>query len=326
MTHAVRGERDRADPCTMIIFGALGDLSRRKLLPAIYELMHEHLVDSHFQVLGVGRDPGQTDDTFRDEMRQALNASDEVGRFDEALWQDLCTRLHFVSADLTNADDYKAIGERLTDIERACPPDERNRLFYLAVPPSVFEPIVTNLSKSGLAPRTRTPEERPWARIVVEKPFGRNLESAQRLNALLLSMFAEHQTYRIDHYLGKETVQNVLVLRFANSIFEPIWNRQWIHHVQITAAETVGVEERGKYYEEAGVVRDMFQNHLLQLLSLTAMEPPAQMSANSVRDEKVKVLRSVRWMTPETIPDNAVRAQYTAGAMGGKQVPGYREV
>ena len=325
MTHAVRGERDRADPCTMIIFGALGDLSRRKLLPAIYELMHEHLVDSHFQVLGVGRDPGQTDDTFRDEMRQALNASDEVGRFDEALWQDLCTRLHFVSADLTNADDYKAIGERLTDIERACPPDERNRLFYLAVPPSVFEPIVTNLSKSGLAPRTRTPEERPWARIVVEKPFGRNLESAQRLNALLLSMFAEHQTYRIDHYLGKETVQNGLVLRFANSIFEPIWNRQWIHHVQITAAETVGVEERGKYYEEAGVVRDMFQNHLLQLLSLTAMEPPAQMSANSVRDEKVKVLRSVRWMTPETIPDNAVRAQYTAGAMGGKQVPGYRE-
>jgi len=309
----------------MIIFGALGDLSRRKLLPAIYELMHQHLVDDRFQVLGVGRDPAQTDDTFRDQMRQALAASDEVGRFDEALWQDLCTRLHFVSADLTNADDYTAIGERLTQIESKCPPEQRNRLFYLAVPPSVFEPIVTNLSKSGLAPRTRTADDRPWARIVVEKPFGRSLESAQHLNALLLSMFAEHQTYRIDHYLGKETVQNVLVLRFANSIFEPIWNRQWIHHVQITAAETVGVEERGKYYEEAGVVRDMFQNHLLQLLSLTAMEPPAQMSANSVRDEKVKVLRSVRWMSPETIPDNAVRAQYTAGSMDGKQVPGYRQ-
>ena len=323
--HPARGERDKADPCTMIIFGALGDLSRRKLLPAIYELMREHLVDEYFEVLGVGRDPGQTDDTFRDQMKKALTASDEVGRFDEGLWQDLCTRLHFVSADLTNADDYVAIGERLVELEQRCPPDKRNRLFYLAVPPSVFEPIVTNLSKSGLAPRTRTADDRPWARIVVEKPFGRSLESAQRLNALLLSMFAEHQTYRIDHYLGKETVQNVLVLRFANSIFEPIWNRQWIHHVQITAAETVGVEERGKYYEEAGVVRDMFQNHLLQLLSLTAMEPPAQMSANSVRDEKVKVLRSVRWMTPETIPDNAVRAQYTAGAMNGKQVPGYRE-
>jgi glucose-6-phosphate 1-dehydrogenase len=323
MAHAARTERDRADPCTMIIFGALGDLSRRKLLPAIYELMHQHLVDKHFQVLGVGRDPGQTDDTFREQMKQALTASDEVGQFDEALWQDLCTRLHFVSADLTKPEDYTAIGERLTALERSCPADERNRLFYLAVPPSVFEPIVTNLSKSGLAPRTRTARDRPWARIVVEKPFGRSLESAQHLNALLLSMFAEHQTYRIDHYLGKETVQNVLVLRFANSIFEPIWNRQWIHHVQITAAETVGVEERGKYYEEAGVVRDMFQNHLLQLLTLTAMEPPAQMSANSVRDEKVKVLRSVRWLSPDTIADNAVRAQYTAGTIDGKQVPGY---
>jgi glucose-6-phosphate 1-dehydrogenase len=282
--------RDRADPCTMIILGALGDLSRRKLLPAIYQLMNEHLVDDGFAVLGVGRDPSQNDDTFRAQMAQALKESDEVAKFDEGLWQDLCTRLHFV-----------------------------------AVPPSVFEPIVSNLAKSGLAPRTRTPGERPWRRIVVEKPFGRSLATAQELNHMLLGLFAEHQTYRIDHYLGKETVQNVLVLRFANSIFEPIWNRQWIHHVQITAAETVGMEGRGKYYEEAGVVRDMFQNHLLQLLSLTAMEPPAQMSANSVRDEKVKVLRSIRWLTPETIPNDAVRAQYTGGVVAGKSVPGYRE-
>jgi glucose-6-phosphate 1-dehydrogenase len=325
MAPAVRGERDRADPCTMIIFGALGDLSRRKLIPAIYQLMREHLVDDQFRVLGVGRDGDQTDDTFREQMKKALATSDEVDHFDEALWQDLCMRLHFVSADLTNADDYDSIGKRLDELEERRPREERNRLFYLAVPPSVFEPIVTNLSKSGLAPRTRTPDDRPWARIVVEKPFGRSLESAQRLNSLLLSMFAEHQTYRIDHYLGKETVQNVLVLRFANSIFEPIWNRQWIHHVQITAAETVGVEERGKYYEEAGVVRDMFQNHLLQLLSLTAMEPPAQMAANAVRDEKVKVLRSVRWLSPETIADNAVRAQYTAGSTDGKPVPGYTQ-
>jgi glucose-6-phosphate 1-dehydrogenase len=325
MAQPSHGARDRADPCTMIIFGALGDLSRRKLMPAIYQLMRQHLVDSDFQVLGVGRDPDQTDDTFREQMKKALAASDDVGRFDETLWQDLCTRLHFVSADLTNAGDYHAIGERLDALEKQRPREERNRLFYLAVPPSVFEAIVTNLSKSGLAPRTRTPRDRPWARIVVEKPFGRNLESAQHLNSLLLSMFAEHQTYRIDHYLGKETVQNVLVLRFANSIFEPIWNRQWIHHVQITAAETVGVEDRGKYYEEAGVVRDMFQNHLLQLLSLTAMEPPAQMSANLVRDEKVKVLRSVRWLDPKTIPDNAVRAQYTAGTIDGKPVPGYTQ-
>ncbi len=317
--------RDRADPCTMVIFGGLGDLARRKLLPAIYQLMAEHLVDPEFAILGVGRDEKLTDDQFRDEMREALLKSDEVKSIDDALWQELCPRLHFVSADLTKPEDYAQIGRRLDEIERLRAPHDRNRLFYLAVPPSVFEPILRNLSVSGLAPRTRTSDERPWTRVVVEKPFGRSLESAQHLNDLVLGLFAEHQTYRIDHYLGKETVQNVLVLRFANSIFEPIWNRQWIDHVQITAAETVGVEERGKYYEEAGVVRDMFQNHLLQLLSLTAMEPPAQMTANAVRDEKVKVLKSIRWLSEDTIPKNTVRAQYTAGTINGQSVQGYRD-
>jgi glucose-6-phosphate 1-dehydrogenase len=317
--------RDRADPCTLVIFGGIGDLSRRKLLPAIYQLMKEHLVDEQFAVLGVARDDSQTDDSFRTAMREALGKSDEVHGVDEALWQQLCKRLFYVSADLTKPADYEVIGKRLVEIEKTRDEHSRNRLFYLAVPPSVFESIVKNLSSSGLAPRSRTPDERPWVRIVVEKPFGRDLESAIRLNDLLLGLFAEHQTYRIDHYLGKETVQNILVLRFANSIFEPLWNRHSVHHVQITASEEVGVEERGKYYEEAGVVRDMFQNHLLQLLSLTAMEPPAQMSANAVRDEKVKVLKSIRWLTDETIPDNAVRAQYTAGSMNGKSVPGYRD-
>ncbi len=315
---------NRADACTMIIFGAFGDLSRRKLLPAVYELMKQHLVNEQFAVLGVGREK-ETDDTFREMMQKALADSDEIHGVDEALWQDLCKRLAYVSADLSNPDEYHLIGQRLEQIEKSREPDARNRLFYLALPPSVFAPIVRNLSNSGLAPRTRTADERPWARIVIEKPFGRSLESAQELNDLVLGLFAEHQTYRIDHYLGKETVQNVLVLRFANSIFEPIWNRQWIHHVQITAAENVGVEGRGKYYEEAGVVRDMFQNHLLQLLSLTAMEPPPLMTANAVRDEKVKVLKSIRWMSSETIPHNAVRAQYTAGTIGGKAVPGYVE-
>jgi len=317
--------RDRADPCTMVIFGALGDLSRRKLFPAIYQLMQENLVNPQFAVLGVGRDETMTDDGFRDHIKKALAESDEVRRVDESLWQELCSRMYFVTADLTNTDDYAKIGKRLAEIEMQQQKDDRNRLFYLAVPPSVFESIVRDLSSSGLAPRTRTADDRPWYRIVVEKPFGRSLDSAIRLNDLLLGLFAEHQTYRIDHYLGKETVQNVLVLRFANSIFEPLWNRQWINHVQITAAETVGVEDRGKYYEEAGVVRDMFQNHLLQLLSLTAMEPPPTMTANAVRDEKVKVLKSIRWLSPDTIPNNAVRAQYTAGSTGGKQVPGYTE-
>jgi glucose-6-phosphate 1-dehydrogenase len=318
-------KRDRADPCTMVICGALGDLSRRKLLPAIYHLMRDELVHDQFAVLGVGRDETMTDDTFRSHMRQALGESDEVKQVDSELWDALCRRLFFVSADLTKADEYTHVAKRLAEIEIARNPEDRNRLFYLAVPPSTFEPIVRNLSKSGLAPRTRTFDERPWYRIVVEKPFGRSLESAQQLNDLLLGMFAEHQTYRIDHYLGKETVQNILVLRFANSIFEPLWSRQSVHHVQITAAEDLGVEERGKYYEEAGVLRDMFQNHLLQLLTLMAMEPPPQMSANAVRDEKVKVLKSIRWLSPETIPANAVRAQYTAGTARGNAVRGYIE-
>jgi glucose-6-phosphate 1-dehydrogenase len=317
-------KRERADPCTMVICGALGDLSRRKLLPAIYQLMAEHLVDPDFAVLGVGRESG-SDDEFRNQMSDALAKSDEVKRVDAELWRQLCPRLFYACADLTKAQDYPIVGKRLEEIEASRPTEQRNRLFYLAVPPSVFQPIVKNLSVSGLAPRTRIAGERPWTRVVVEKPFGRDLESARALNDLMLGLFAEHQTYRIDHYLGKETVQNVLVLRFANSIFEPMWNRQWIDHVQITAAETVGVEERGKYYEEAGVVRDMFQNHLLQLMSLTAMEPPAQMTANAVRDEKVKVLKSIRWLTDESIPTNTVRAQYTGGSYKGKPVPGYTE-
>src|SRR5439155_8488738 len=248
----------RADPCTMVIIGALGDLSRRKLLPDIYQLMKEHLTHEHFAVLGVARDE-QTDDGFRAKMREALNASEEVHGIDDGLWQSLCRRLFYVSADATDGGAYQAIGARLEEIERDRAAEERNRLFYLAVPPSVFEPIVSGLSASGLAPRMRTADVRPWVRVVIEKPFGRSLETALRLNDLVLHRFGEHQVYRIDHYLGKETVQNVLVLRFANSIFEPIWNRQWIHHVQITAAETVGVETRGKYYEEAGVIRDVFQ-------------------------------------------------------------------
>jgi glucose-6-phosphate 1-dehydrogenase len=317
--------RERADPCTMVILGAIGDLSKRKLLPAIYQLMKERLVDPRFAVLGVARSTEDGDESFRIAMREALEESDEIRGIDDALWEVLCPKLHYVSADLTSDADYAKIGARLEEIERDRDPSARNRFFYLAVPPSVFEPIVTHLSHSGLAPRTATAHDAPWVRIVIEKPFGTSLETAKHLNALVLGLFYEHQVFRIDHYLGKETVQNVLVLRFGNSIFEPLWNRQWIHHVQITAAETVGVEGRGKYYEEAGVVRDMFQNHLLQLLTLTAMEPPPRMSADAVRDEKVKVLQSVRWLTRETIEKDAVRAQYTGGLIGGQSVRGYVE-
>ena len=276
-------------------------------------------------MLGISREP-LGDDGFRALMRTAIEQSDEIsGGIDETVWEALAPKLHYVAGDLTAASTYQEVGERLGEMERGLPPSKANRLFYLAVPPSVFENAVRALSASGLAPRTADPASCPWARVVIEKPFGRSLETARALNALVLELLAEHQVYRIDHYLGKETVQNILVLRFANSIFEPLWNRQTIASVQITAAETVGVGTRGKYYEEAGVIRDMFQNHLLQLLTLTAMEPPVQMNADAVRDEKVKVLRSVRWLTPESIPHDAVRAQYVAGRIDGKTVPGFVE-
>ncbi len=314
---------DRADPCTVVIFGAAGDLTRRKLLPALYQLAREDLLANDFRVLGVSRET-IGDDGFRTLMRTAVGQSDEIdGGVDDASWNSLAGKLHYVAGDLTAPATYADVRRKLEELERGLPPERANRLFYLAVPPSVFEESVRALSASGLAPKTVDPDARPWVRVVIEKPFGRSLATAQQLNALVLDALAEHQVYRIDHYLGKETVQNILVLRFANSIFEPLWNRQSIASVQITAAETVGVETRGKYYEEAGVVRDMFQNHLLQLLTLTAMEPPVTMGADAVRDEKVKVLRSVRWLTPEMIPHDAVRAQYVAGRMNGETVPGF---
>ena len=315
--------RMHGDPCTMIILGAGGDLTRRKLVPALYQLAKDGLLDEQFSVLGVAREPSDAE-TFRATMRAALDVSDEVHGVDDAVWARLERRMWYLAGDFTTMATYDAIGQRLASIEGKL--EVSNRLFYLAVPPSVFEPIITHLSGSGLAPRISDVSVRPWVRVVIEKPFGRSLATAQALNTVVQGALAECQTYRIDHYLGKETVQNLLVFRFANSIFEPVWNRQNIASVQITAAETVGVERRGKYYEEAGVVRDMFQNHLLQLLTLTAMEPPVKMSADAVRDEKVKVLHAVRWFTPETAAKWAVRAQYAPGVLDGERaVPGYRE-
>ncbi len=309
----------------MVIFGGTGDLTKRKLFPALYQLAAEHLLHPGFAVIAIGRDASETDQGFRAKMRAALGESEDVKKFNENVWRWLAERTFYVGADASDPSAYEGIRERLSELETERPVEDRNRFFYLAVPPSVFEPIVRNLSTSGLVPKQEDPQCRAWARIVVEKPFGHSLATARALNALVLSLFAEHQVYRIDHYLGKETVQNVLVFRFANSIFEPVWNRSHVSHVQITAAEQVGVEGRGKYYEEAGVVRDMFQNHLLQLLALTAMEPPPSMTADAVRDEKVKVLQSIRWLTPETIPQNAVRAQYGPGVINGRPVPGYRQ-
>jgi glucose-6-phosphate 1-dehydrogenase len=321
------GEPDgHGDPCTLVVLGAAGDLARRKLLPAVYELARRKLLDPQFALLGVGLE-SYDDAKYRELAREAILGSEECQSrppdADAVAW--LIERTYYLSGDLTSAALYAAMVERLGPIEAGRASEKRNRMFYLAVPPSIMEPIVNLLASSGAAPRTEAPEARPWARVVLEKPFGRSLATARALNHVVLGVFGEHQIYRIDHYLAKETVQNILVFRTANLIFEPLWNHQYIASVQITAAETVGVEKRGKYYEEAGVVRDMVQNHLFQLLALTTMELPVGMSADAVRDEKVKALRAVAPLVPEGGEPAAVRAQYAAGALKDVALPGYRE-
>ena len=315
---------ERPEPCTLIIFGA-GDLLNRKLMPSLFHLMEDGLLPDEFAVITVARNQ-LDEDSFRVQVRDALRTfgSNGGGPLGQAAWGKFASRLHYIPGELDDQRTYDLLRQRLRETDAALP-GSNGHLFYLAIPPSLYAGTINRLAESGIAPRVPDPKQRPWVRIIVEKPFGQSLESAVALNACVRRAFAEHQVYRIDHYLGKETVQNLLVFRFANSIFEPVWNRQHVHHVQITAAESVGVEHRGKYYEEAGVVPDMFQNHLLQLLTMTAMEPPVTFSADAVRDEKVKVLRAIRPITAGEMHDYAVRGQYGPGVIDGKPVPGYRQ-
>ncbi|MGA2629205.1 MAG: glucose-6-phosphate dehydrogenase [Terriglobia bacterium] len=316
-----RRQRRLPDPCAMVIFGASGDLTERKIVPALYYLAGLGMLPPEFSVVGCGRTPF-SHEQFREKMRQAVTEflrlpAEESAAFEERFG----SRLYYLAGNFGEPVAYEQLKGLLNQLDRD-KGTAGNRLFYLATPPSFFPLVVGQLGSAGLA-RPKDPRGN-WTRIVIEKPFGRDLASARELNRVVTAAFNEDQVYRIDHYLGKETVQNLLVFRFANGVFEPIWNRRYIDHVQITVAEDLGVEGRGSYYEEAGLLRDMIQNHVLQLLSLVAMEPPATFRADAVRDEKAKVLRSVRSFPAERVHEFALRGQYREGLAHGASVPAYR--
>ena len=316
-TKPLTGHECPGDPCTIVIFGASGDLTKRKLLPALYNLKALKLLPENFAVIGVAV-TDSNDELFREQITADIKQF-ATRPVDDAEWADFAKRTYYLSGDFNSPDTFTRLGTKIDEARKTWNLPG-NVLFYLAVAPSFFGKVVGQLGNAGLT------AEKPgaWRRIIIEKPFGHDLDSARALNAELSSHVAENQIYRIDHYLGKETVQNIMVFRFGNSVFEPIWNRRYIDYVQITVAEQLGVELRGGYYDHSGVTRDMVQNHILSVLSLVAMEPPASISGDSVRDEKVKVLQAIRPMEPEEVLANTVRGQYGAGVIDGKNVPAYR--
>ncbi|MBI5837923.1 MAG: glucose-6-phosphate dehydrogenase [Candidatus Eisenbacteria bacterium] len=317
------GLRDarRADPGVMVIFGASGDLTHRKLVPALYSLFCDRLLPETFTLIGFARSLRDRQ-AFVDSLRAACDQFARRRPVDAAAWQRFAAGVTCVAGSFTRPEDFAAL-------KQACEASDRergtrgNRLYYLATPPASFEPIVWGLGSAGMVDRPFGAG--PSTRIVIEKPFGHDLDSARALNATVHEVFDERQVFRIDHYLGKETVQNLLVFRFGNSIFEPIWNRRYVDFVELTVAESIGVEGRGAYFETAGILRDIVQNHMLQFLSLTAMEAPVAFEADAVRDEKVKLLRSIRPMPPGAAATHSVRGQYAAGSILGVPVPAYAE-
>jgi glucose-6-phosphate 1-dehydrogenase len=316
------GRAQLSEGATFIIFGASGDLTHRKLIPALYNLDCAGMLPPEFKVIGFAVTP-MDDDSFRQAMRIGVQESKEANTFDAKVWDAFERNISYITADFLSPDGYVTLKERLDEIEKD-PAAPGNRLFYLATPPSFYADIVERLGSHGVVSPSCVQGEN-WSRIIIEKPFGHDLDSARELNNKIHKVFIEEQIYRIDHYLGKETVQNIMAFRFANSIIDPIWNRRYVDHVQITAAETLGVEHRGKYYEEAGCLRDMFQNHLLQLLSIVAMDPPVRYGGTSTRDRKADVMKSIVPINPEALVETAVRGQYGSGVLEGQYVPGYRE-
>lgn len=310
------------EPCAMVILGAHGDLTKRKLVPALYALATKGLLPPGFCVVGLSRTK-MTDEEFRQAMKDSVQKYSSDAAFDSRTWDKFAEGMYYLSANFGSAASFNDLSKLLGDLSSKHG-TRGNVIFYMATPPSLYGDIVDRLAESGLS-EMKPGLHAPWPRIIVEKPFGRDLGSAVELDAHIHKVFDESQVFRIDHYLGKETVQNIIVLRFANGIFEPLWNRQHIDHVQITNAETLGVEGRISYYEEAGNLRDMIQNHMLQLVSLVAMEPPVSMDANATRDEKAKVLRSLRPADLSNGAKSLVRGQYGPGFVSGKAVPGYRQ-
>jgi glucose-6-phosphate 1-dehydrogenase len=309
-------------PCVLVIFGATGDLTARRLLPALYNLALEGQLPSHFACVGFARRE-KTDSQFRDEMFNAVNEHSRTQPIDHEVWQTFSEQLFYHRSEFDNDEGYRAFAEKLKSLD-ATFGTKGNRVYYFSTPPSHFPTIVQKLKLHGLLYDQKTHPTR-FSRIVIEKPFGHDLPTALDLQHQMAAALDENQMYRIDHWLGKETVQNLLVLRFANAIFEPIWNNKYIDHVQITVAENDGVGTRGRFYEEAGALRDIVQNHMMQLLSLVAMEPPVNLSGDSVREEKVKVLSSIRPIRKDQVEKYSVRGQYSQGFINGEPVAGYRQ-
>jgi len=306
----------------MVIFGATGDLTKRKLFPALYNLAKSNLLSREFAIVCISRSD-MTNEAFRDQISKDMQsfATDNVK---PEIWDWFLQRIYYSSGDVTKPESYSKLKELLEQVNQANG-TKGNYFYYLATAPNFFGEIIRQLGAAGLAHEESSNGQKKWRRVIIEKPFGHDLDSARKLNAEIRQVLDEQQIYRIDHYLGKETVQNILVFRFGNGIFEPIWNRRYIDHVQITASETVGVEKRGGYYDTSGAMRDMVPNHLFQLVSLTAMEPPTSFDANAVRDEQSKVLHAISPIPPEEVLTRAVRGQYGEGEVGGERVPGYRQ-
>jgi len=307
-----------ADPCVMVIFGAAGDLTQRKLLPALYNLAKYQLLSREFAIIGVARNPMTTDE-FRKKIAEDLKQF-ATSPLEPDLTEWFLRRVYYITGEFSDQSTFDQLKATLKKADEDHG-THGNYFYYLATAPDFFGPIVEKLASTGLM----NEENHQWRRVIIEKPFGRDIDSARALNQQLLKVVSEKQIYRIDHYLGKETVQNIMALRFANGIFEPIWNRRYIDHVQISVAETVGVEKRGGYYDQSGALRDMVPNHIMQLISLTAMEPPISFQADAVRDEQAKVLHAIQPFSSEEVLSKTVRGQYGEGEMNSQRVPGYRE-